>query len=36
MLYFNRFSDGVSAVIFKAELPAVSGGDSKNHVNFTR
>ena len=36
MLYFNRFSGGVSGVILKVELPAVSGGDSKNHVNFTR
>ena len=36
MSYFKRFSGGVSDVILKAELPAVSGGDSKNHVNFTR
>ena len=36
MLYFKRFSGGVSEIILKAELPAVTKSDSKNHVNFTR
>ena len=36
MLYFKRFSGGVSEIILKAELPAVTKSDSKNHVNITR
>ena len=35
-LYIKRVSGGVSDVILKAELPAVTKSNSESHVNFTR
>ena len=32
--YFEHFSGGVSDVILKAELPAVTMSNRKNHVNL--